>query len=102
VPDSGPGVAQFGTVMERLIRLTLSAWAVCVELVAGAAVTAPLAKTQDKPLLFLAGVGAALVLIWIAERRRAKKKRRPGTRNTKAANRTDCNHTIYYYRYYRR
>lgn len=56
----------------------------------------------DKPHLVLAGVGAALVLLWIAERRRAKKKRRPGTRNTKAANRTDCNHTIYHYRYYRR
>lgn len=56
----------------------------------------------DKPHLVLAGVGVALVLIWIAERRCAKKKRRPGTRNTKAANRTDCNHTIYHYRYYRR
>ena len=102
MPDGGPGAAKLGAVMDKLIRLTVSAWAVCVVLVAGAAVTAPLAKTQDKPLLFLAGVGAALVLIWIAERRRAKKKRRPGTRNTKAENRTDCNHTIYYYRYYRR
>ena len=31
-----------------------------------------------------------------------KEEAAPGTRNTKAANRTDCNHTIYHYRYYRR
>lgn len=35
--------------MDKLIRLTVSAWAVCVVLVAGAAVTTPAAVQADKP-----------------------------------------------------
>ena len=35
--------------MDKLIRLTVSAWAVCVVLVAGAAVTEPAAVQADKP-----------------------------------------------------
>ena len=45
VPDGGPGATQFGALMDKLIRLTVSAWAVCVVLVAGAAV-----KTQQPPV----------------------------------------------------
>lgn len=36
--------------MDKLIRLTVSAWAVCVVLVAGAALTEPAAVQADKPM----------------------------------------------------
>lgn len=47
-----PGAAQLGTFMDKLIRLTVSAWAVCVVLVAGASVTTqhPPVQPQDKPV----------------------------------------------------
>ena len=48
MPDGGPGAAQFGALMDKLIRLTVSAWAVCVVLVAGAAVTEPAEPIGDQ------------------------------------------------------
>ena len=48
VPDGGPGATQFGALMDKLIRLTVSAWAVCVVLVAGAAVTEPAESSDDQ------------------------------------------------------
>lgn len=48
MPDGGPGAAQLGAVMDKLIRLTVSAWAVCVVLVAGAAVTEPAEPSGDQ------------------------------------------------------
>lgn len=44
------GLPGDGAVMDKLIRLTVSAWAVCVVLVAGAALTEPAAVQADKPM----------------------------------------------------
>lgn len=43
-----PGAAQLGALMDKLIRLTVSAWAVCVVLVAGAAVMEPAEPSGDQ------------------------------------------------------